>query len=95
MVMLILVLIVSVSCTSTEKIVEDSTYRAVLISMIPVLPEVPSLPKLEWIYQDGLYCLDERNVDLLLNYGENTLPHFRWVLEQYRKKLDAVVSGLK
>lgn len=95
MAILIPVLIVSVSCTSTEKIVEDSTYRDVLISMIPVLPDVPSLPQLEWVYHDGLYCLDERNVDILLNYGENTLPHFRWELDQYCKKLDAVVSGLK
>ena len=95
MVILIPVLIVSVSCTSTEKIIEDSTYRDVLISMIPSLPEVPSLPKLEWIYKDGLYSLDEHNVDLLLDYGENILPHFRWELEQYRKKLDAVISGLR
>ena len=95
MVILIPVLIVSVSCTSTEKIIEDSTYRDVLISMIPVLPEVPSLPQLEWTYQDGLYCLDEHNVDLLLDYGENALPHFRWELDQYRKKLDSVVSGLR
>jgi len=94
-VILIPVLTVSVSCTSTEKIVEDSTYRDVLISMIPVLPEVPSLPQLEWTYQNGLYCLDEQNVDLLLDYGENILPHFRWELEQYRKKLDAVISGLR
>ena len=62
--------------------------------MIPLLPEVPSLPELSWSYQDGLYCLDEQNVDKLLNYGENTLPHFRWELEQYQRKLDVVLQSL-
>ena len=62
--------------------------------MIPVLPDVPSLPKLTWTYQNGLYCLDEQNVDLLLDYGENTLPNFRWQLEQYRKKLEIVLESL-
>lgn len=62
--------------------------------MVPVLPEVPSLPELEWTYHDGFYCLDEHDVDKLLNYGENELPLFRWHLEQYKRKLDIVLQGL-
>ncbi len=62
--------------------------------MIPVLPEVPALPQLTWTYQDGLYCLDEQNVDSLLDYGENTLPLFRWELDQYRRKLDSILQAL-
>ena len=91
---LILVLIVSTSCTSTEVVSEDNTFKETLVSMIPALPEVPSLPQLTWSYQDGFYCLDEHNVDLLLDYGENTIPRFRWELEQYRKKLQIVLDGL-
>ena len=62
--------------------------------MIPVLPEVPSLPELTWSFKDGLYCLDEQDVDKLLNYGENTLPYFRWELEQYQRKLDVILQSL-
>lgn len=61
--------------------------------MIPALPQVPSLPQLEWHYTDGMYWLDERNVDLLLDYGENTLPRFRWEMEQYHRKLEVVLSS--
>lgn len=63
--------------------------------MIPLLPEVPSLPELSWSYQDGMYCLDEQNVDKFLDYGENTLPRFRWELERYQKELDTVLEALK
>ena len=62
--------------------------------MIPVLPEVPALPQLTWTYQNGLFCLDEQNVDRLLDYGENTLPRFRWEMEQYQKKLDVVLNSM-
>lgn len=91
---LILALIGSTSCTSTKHASEDTTFRDTLISMIPVLPEVPSLPQLTWTFQNGLYCLDEQNVDKLLNYGENTLPYFRWELEQYQRKLDVILQSL-
>ena len=90
----LLVLIVLTGCTTTEVTQKPDLFRDTLISMIPVLPEVPSLPELTWTYRDGLYCLDEQNVDKLLDYGENTLPHFRWELEQYQKKLDAVLQSL-
>lgn len=91
---MILVLIGSTSCTSTETIEEDTLFRDSLISMIPGLPEVPAFPELNWTYQNGLYCLDENNVDRLLDYGENTLPHFKWELDQYQKKLEIVLQRL-
>ena len=62
--------------------------------MIPVLPAVPSLPQLTWTYWDGLYCLDEQNVDRLLNYGENTLPHFKWELDKYKRELEIVLNSI-
>ena len=90
----ILVLSVSTGCTTTEVNPEPDLFRDTLVSMIPVLPEVPSLPQLTWIYKDGYYCLDERNVDLLLDYGENTLPRFRWEMQQYHRKLMTVLDAL-
>ena len=85
---------VSTGCTTTEITEEPDLFRDTLISMIPVLPEVPSLPQLEWHYTDGMYWLDERTVDKLLDYGENTLPRFRWDLEQYQRKLDSILQAL-
>ena len=62
--------------------------------MVPALPEVPILPQLTWTYKDGLYCLDEDNVNKLLDYGENTLPLFRWEMEQYQRKLEIILQSL-
>ena len=94
MVTALLVLTVLTGCTTTSVTEEQSTFKETLLSMIPVLPEVPALPQLTWAYQDGFYCLDEQNVDRLLDYGENTLPRFRWELDQYRRKLDSVLQAL-
>ena len=94
MVTAFLVLTVLTGCTTTSVTKEQNTFKETLLSMIPVLPEVPALPQLTWTYQDGLYCLDEQNVDKLLDYGENTLPRFRWELDQYRRKLDSVLQAI-
>ena len=94
MVILILALIGSTSCTTTNVTEDKTTFKETLLSMIPDLPDVPSLPALSWTYQEGLYCLDEQNVDMLLDYGENTLPHFRWELGQYQRKLDVILQSL-
>ena len=91
---LILALIGSTSCTTTNTPDEQKVFKETLLSMIPILPEVPSLPELNWRYQNGLYCLDETNVDRLLNYGENTLPYFKWELGQYQRKLDVILQSL-
>lgn len=89
------VLTVSTGCTTTEpKTVQDSTYKEVLLDMIPELPEPPQFPVLHWSYSDGLYSIGEEDVDKLLDYGENKLPRFRWELEQYRKNLDVVLGAL-
>ena len=91
---LILVLIGLTGCTTTSASVEQDLFKETLLSMIPVLPEVPSLPELKWTYRDGLYCLEEHDVDKLLNYGENDLPLFRWQLEQYQRKLEIILQSL-
>ena len=62
--------------------------------MIPSLPEVPSLPQLEWHYTDEMYWLDEANVDRFLDYGENTLPHFKWEMDKYKRELEIVLNSI-
>lgn len=88
------VLTVSTSCTSTEPVVEETTsYHETLLSLLPSVPEVPTFPELHWNYTDGMYWIDEHDVDILLDYGENILPTFKWELQQYQRKLDAVISA--
>ena len=89
-----LVLSVLTSCTTTEVTDQSDFYIGTLISMIPKLPEVPALPQLYWTYKDGLYCLDEDNVNKLLNYGENTLPLFIWEMQQYQRKMEIILQSL-
>ena len=92
--MLILVLsVLTTSCRSSEQIVEDASYQAALRNMVPALPDVPELPVLNWQYKDGLYCLSESDVDLFLDYKENTLPLFKWEMDQYRRKLETVLEA--
>lgn len=94
MVTVILALIALTCCTTTEVIEDKTTFKETLLSMIPDLPDVPTFPALNWTYQDGLYCLDETNVDKLLDYGENTLPRFRWELAQYHRKLNIILDAI-
>lgn len=65
-----------------------------MLSMIPALPEIPDFPQLTWAYENGKYCLDEENVDRLLDYGENEMPFYRWEMQQYKRKLEAVLQAL-
>lgn len=90
----LIVLTALTGCTTTNVTEDNTTFKETLLSMIPDLPDVPSLPALSWTYQEGLYCLDEQNVDMLLDYGENTLPHFRWELEQYQRKMNTILQSL-
>lgn len=89
----LLVLTVLTACRSSNVVSESTSYQDALINMIPSLPEVPDIPVLNWQYRDGMYCLCESDVDLFLEYKENTLPYFRWKLQQYQRKLDAVLSA--
>ena len=90
----LLVLTALTGCTTTSVAEEQSTLKETLLSMIPVLPEVPALPQLTWTYQNGLFCLDEQNVDRLLDYGENTLPRFRWEMDKYKRDLEIVLNSI-
>ena len=62
--------------------------------MLPDLPEFPVLPELCWEYKDGRYSLSESDTDKLLSYFENDVVLYQWELQQYEKKLDAVVEKI-
>lgn len=63
--------------------------------MVPELPEIPSWPKLNWIYQNGMYCLSESDADLVLNYMENDISQYRFGMEKYKEQLQIVLDSLK
>ena len=91
--MLLLALIVYPSCRTqyAPPAVEASP---ALKELLPELPELPQWPKLEWFYKDGFYCLNEADVDKLLDFHENGLVQFRFQLDLYKKELDAIISHL-
>lgn len=91
------VLTVLVACTSTDRAEVDvvsRTHVETIAALIPDLPEPPSMPMLDWSYEDGLYCLDEVDADSLLDYAENDLARFRFEQERAEKVLEAVKGAL-
>ena len=91
LVILLLALTVLTGCKSTETAVSNSQ---VLKDMIPELPELPQWPELRWEYQDGYYCLNEADVDKVLDYWENKIPLYQSEIELYKKKLSIVMDRL-
>ena len=62
---------------------------------MPSLPQVPEFPSLSWSYNDGLYSINEEDVDKLLDYGENQIPLFAWSLEVYEKQVQIIMDETK
>ena len=94
-VILMVVLLASTGCTSMPTKEANDPYRDILISMAPEVPNLPPFPELGWSYGDDLYCLSEEDADKLLNYGENTLPLFRYELNLYTRQLHIILEALK
>lgn len=91
LVILLLALTALTGCKSTEPAVSNSQ---VLKDMIPELPELPQWPELRWEYRDGYYCLDEADVDKVLNYWENRIPLYQSEIELFKRKLSIVMDRL-
>lgn len=90
---LLVVLIGSTSCKSTQTDpLEDR--QEILVGMLPDLPELPEWPKLNWQFFDGMYAISEADADKILNYWENEIPNYKYELEKYQKKLDAVIASM-
>lgn len=99
--MLMLALSALTACTSTnrsstaEEVSESfNVYVKTILSEFPILPEFPSFPELHWAYNDGLYGIDEEDVDKLLNYAENTIPLFKHNLKTYEEKVNVIINAL-
>ncbi len=69
-------------------------YRQVLVSMAPKVPAIPTFPTLDWSYENGLYCLPETDADKLLDYGENALPLFAHLLDQYTRQMLLILESM-
>ena len=91
---LLVVLIGLTGCTTTDVKKESAAYNSILIEMIPFTPSIPSLPVLNWSYEDNKYYLNERDVDQLLNYGENELPFYRFEMDNFNKQLELIIDGI-
>lgn len=63
--------------------------------MVPELPELPKWPKLHWEFRDGFYCLDEADVDKVLDYWENRIPLYRSEIEIYKQKMKIILDHLE
>ena len=94
-----LVLIVSIltGCRTVETVaekVDETTARETLVMMLPNPPTAPELPSLQWSYKDGLYGLEESDVDKLLDFKENTLPGFVFDYRAWIKEVYVVLKNL-
>ena len=63
--------------------------------MAPKLPKVPAFPELTWQLDGERYSISSEDADLLLDYGENQLPRFRYEMEQYEKKVSILLEALR
>ena len=91
---LLLVLIGLISCTTTDNIEEPFDSTHILINMIPELPEIPKFPKLNWGFETDKYYINEEDVDKLLNYGEYELPLYRYEMGLYSNQLEIILDSI-
>ena len=93
LVILLLASTVLIGCRTTEPEAQIDNGQ-IIKNMAPDLPELPKWPQLTWTYQDGLYCLNEADVDKILDYWENRIPGYLRDLEIYKSKLSIVLDHL-
>ena len=93
MVMCLLVLIGSTACR-TSVVDTEKESRQIIASMLPKAPELPSFPTLYWTYKDGLYGLSESDVDLLLDFGENSLAEFAFDYSAWQSQVEVIINKL-
>lgn len=92
--LLLSVFAVLTGCGTTE-IPEESPYEEILIGMIPDLPELPPFPELQWMLEEnGRYSISEEDADRLLDYRDNSLPLYRFRIEQYQRELDILKNAI-
>ena len=97
MILLLLATMLLASSVSTGCRTVSATDRkaiGILASEVPDLPEMPEWPDVRWSYQDGMYCLSEEDVDRILDYLENSMPLYRFEMENYERQLRIVLDGM-
>ena len=63
--------------------------------MIPDLPELPPFPELQWMLEEnGRYSIPDKDADRLLDYRDNSLPLYRFRIEQYQRALETIKEAL-
>ena len=63
--------------------------------MIPDLPELPPFPELQWMLEEnGRYSISEEDADRLLDYRDNSLPLYRFRIEQYQRELKTIFNAM-
>ena len=88
----LLALLASTGCRTATG--PDSAAIGILVSQMPELPDIPVWPDVTWTFEDGLYCLDEHDADMVLDYLENRMPMYRFEMESYGEQMQAVKDGL-
>ena len=67
----------------------------IIKAMMPELPELPAWPELHWQLEDnGRYSLSETDVDRILDYWENAIPHYKYEMEIYKKAAEIIIDHL-
>ena len=89
-------MLISIGSTSCQTNISDTNTEARLhiASMLPEAPVLPVFPNLSWTYQDGLYGLSEADVDLLLDYMENSLPQFSFDFKAWQDQVNIIIESL-
>ena len=84
----------SVSTGCRTSVQTDRTALEIIASEIPDLPKIPEWPDVCWSYCEGMYCLIEEDVDRVLDYLENSIPLYRFEMENYERELRIVLDGM-
>lgn len=89
-------MLISIGSTSCRTSISetDTEARQLIVSMLPEAPVFPVFPSLSWTYKDGLYGLSETDVDLLLDYVENSLAEFLFDYTAWKSQVDIVLESL-
>ena len=97
MILLLLATVLLVSSVSTgcrTVSATDRTAIGILASKVPDLPEIPEWPNIHWLYRDGMYGMSEEDADKVLDYLENSMPLYRFEMENYERQLRIVLDGM-
>ena len=74
--------------------IDKEAANKLLLSFISEAPEVPVFPDLDWSYSEGLYSLQEEDVDSLLVFKVKDLPTFEIEFQAWKESVLAIIKKL-